>query len=215
MDGDIRASPLDVTAADVLDLDEDEVHEESKEGDKFHTFMILLYPGTETYDFDSVLVGACEYCEKWAYILHDCDLNADGTVKKPHYHLVANFTNARSIKSLANQIGIPPNYIKCRRKYTWKKAVRYLAHLDQPKKARYDPGLITANCDISAIIDPMDDVAQARAIFEYLVEYGVSNPVTLSKWAFEQGCYSELRRGYPLWRDILKFQANYSKNEGE
>ena len=76
--------------------------------------------------------------------LHDKDIDGDGELKKPHYHVVLMFDGPTTQKH-ANEIIEPfcgtksAEYIKSLRGY-----VRYLVHLDNPEKAQYDPTEIVA-----------------------------------------------------------------------
>lgn len=68
--------------------------------------------------------------------LHDKDINADGTRKKEHYHVMILFEGvktseqAKEVFSVIGGVGIEP--LKCTRAYA-----RYLCHLDNPEKAQY------------------------------------------------------------------------------
>jgi hypothetical protein len=69
--------------------------------------------------------------------LHDKDIDEDGSLKKPHYHVVLMFDGPTTQKR-ANEIIEPfcgtksAEYVKSLRGY-----VRYLIHLDNPEKAQY------------------------------------------------------------------------------
>ena len=69
--------------------------------------------------------------------LHDKDINADGTRKKEHYHVMILFEGvktseqAKEVFSAIGGVGIEP--LKCARAYA-----RYLCHLDNAEKAQYD-----------------------------------------------------------------------------
>ncbi len=70
--------------------------------------------------------------------LHDQDLNADGEVKKPHYHVILLWdgpttkSNAQAVVDLIRGVG-------CFAMATLRGASRYLCHLDNPEKHRYNP----------------------------------------------------------------------------
>ena len=73
--------------------------------------------------------------------LHDKDMNADGTPKKPHWHILLLFDGKKSyeqVKELTDKLHatIPQ---KCA---SAKGLVRYMAHLDNPEKVQYDKGAI-------------------------------------------------------------------------
>lgn len=82
--------------------------------------------------------------------IHDKDINADGTPKKPHYHIIlcydgpTTFDNVNSLCTSLNQV-IPQPLESVRGYY------RYLSHKDNPEKYQYSENEIkTFNCfDIS------------------------------------------------------------------
>ncbi|HFR3424515.1 TPA: Spaf_1101 family AAA-like ATPase [Streptococcus suis] len=69
--------------------------------------------------------------------LHDKDVNADGTKKKPHYHIVFNYKGNKSFEQMdemARALRAPiPERIS-----GLTGAVRYLTHMDNPEKYQYD-----------------------------------------------------------------------------
>lgn len=72
----------------------------------------------------------------YAYILHDKDVNPDGTVKKPHYHIIFFFEGKKSyeqIKKIMDELNAPiPQKVM-----NPKGMVRYMIHLDNPEKHQY------------------------------------------------------------------------------
>lgn len=68
--------------------------------------------------------------------LHDKDVNGDGTVKKPHYHVLLCFDGKKSyeqIVSITEALSAPIPQ-RCR---SVKGSVRYFTHMDNPEKAQY------------------------------------------------------------------------------
>lgn len=68
--------------------------------------------------------------------LHDKDVNADGEVKKAHYHLLFTYDNPASTataKLFADKLNAPaPQWVDSLKGY-----YRYLTHKDNPEKAQY------------------------------------------------------------------------------
>ena len=68
--------------------------------------------------------------------LHDSDIDGDGEVKKPHYHVLLRFSGVKSydqVKEIADRYNArSPQYIN-----DWRGSCRYLCHLDSPHKAQY------------------------------------------------------------------------------
>ena len=67
----------------------------------------------------------------YAYIDHEPD-DDDGS---PHTHFMLRANGTRSIKQMADKLGIPANYIQVIRKVTSFR--RYMLHVDQPEKKQY------------------------------------------------------------------------------
>lgn len=71
----------------------------------------------------------------YALILHDKDVNENGELKKPHYHVIITFSNARSQTSVAKELGIEVNYLQvCRNRDS---ALLYLVHHGSSDKFQY------------------------------------------------------------------------------
>lgn len=95
-------------------------------------------------EFISVLSG---FGEKAFVVLHDRDMNSDGTPKKSHYHVLVMCENRRSensIRKLVNACGGANNSyqgVMSKRSYA-----RYLCHLDNLDKMPYEPEEVQCLC---------------------------------------------------------------------
>lgn len=101
--------------------------------ERYRAFHLILYLDDErhlkTYDY---IVNNLHY----ASIIHDKDLNDDGTFKKVHRHVVIRFLNAKTITAVSKELDLQSNYIEpCKSNY--KKALLYLIHYDEPNKIGY------------------------------------------------------------------------------
>lgn len=69
--------------------------------------------------------------------VHDCDVNEDGELKKPHIHVLLYFAGKKSyeqMKQICDFVQLPrPEPVHEVRSY-----VRYFIHLDDPDKAQYN-----------------------------------------------------------------------------
>lgn len=161
---------------------------------------LVLYPDAENYCCEVVIAVAVQYFEQWAYILHDCDITADGDSKKSHYHFYGKCPTPRTPQCVANAIGVP--LVSIRNVNKWKSAIRYLIHADNPEKFQYEPDSVSANFPLDSIFTISDD-KQARLIMQHILESRSSSVVALTAWALDNGCYSALRRGFAIWSKIL------------
>lgn len=83
----------------------------------------------------------------YAFILHDKDINENGEVKKPHFHIVLDYSDgkekvcSRVEKILkVNNNSVRVNYIQ-----NPIKMVRYLTHKDSKDKYQYDDNEVITN----------------------------------------------------------------------
>ena len=92
------------------------------------------------YDEDETHKKALDYIQKnydYAMILHDKDIDdLTGEIKKPHYHIVIRFANAKWNTSLADDLGIAQNYIEESR--SLKRSLLYLIHFYDENKYQYE-----------------------------------------------------------------------------
>lgn len=75
--------------------------------------------------------------------LHDKDINPDGELKKPHYHVMLMFEGKKSeeqISEIYTAIGAVGN----EKVISMRGYARYLCHLDNPEKYQYDPEQVTS-----------------------------------------------------------------------
>lgn len=104
---------------------------------------LLLYPDDPSH------VECLEKLQKLGYnycaVLHDSDIYSEddcdaahpvGTLKKPHYHVVLAFPNARYQIPLGKELGIKENYVSLARNLDG--ALLYLLHRGNPEKYQYD-----------------------------------------------------------------------------
>ena len=67
---------------------------------------------------------------KWAYILHDSDVEKEtGEIKKAHYHVYMEFENDRSFSRIAEVFHIAVNNVQ--KAKSTRGAIRYLNHLHE------------------------------------------------------------------------------------
>lgn len=123
--------------------------------------------------------------------LHDKDVNPDGTIKKPHYHVIVVYSGPTSynvVKSVAvDQLnGASPIPLEAVRGY-----YRYLTHMDNPEKYQYSKSdLIHLNGfdirDYSELTSSEKDEIKKRLI-ELINEYGVIEYSTFINLVMSRG----------------------------
>lgn len=101
--------------------------------------------------------------------LHDRDVDANGNPKKEHFHIMLLFDGPKTIdqaQSIYDSIGAT----RCQAVNSVRGQARYLCHLDDPDKAQYDEGDISAlnGADYLALVDlPGNKYAAIREMKEW------------------------------------------------
>lgn len=121
--------------------------------EKTRNWTFLVYPDSAPENWREILD---EEAVPWLESpFHEFDLNADGTPKKPHWHVILIFdgpkTYSRVCKMIAPLNGPIPKMVQ-----SLKGMTRYLAHLDNPEKYQYDFNLVVAHggVDIKDCLKP-------------------------------------------------------------
>lgn len=105
--------------------------EEQIKQDRFRNFNVLLYPDTESYNYNDVIFKLNEY-KYYAWIEH----KPESDEKKEHIHLFIHLDNACTKSAIANNLGIPQNFVQETKSV--RSSCRYLTHIDYPDKIQYD-----------------------------------------------------------------------------
>lgn len=167
---------------------------------------VVVYPDSESYVAAEVLAKSTDYFDKWCYVLHDKDVNDDGTPKKAHYHVYGNLDTTRTPQSVANALGV--GVASLRVVSSWRAAVRYTVHIDHPDKYQYSADDVIANFELAKLLTVDDDVQAAR-IFSFINSSRCTTVSELTAWAFANGCYPALRRGFAVWSRLLSENSLY------
>lgn len=108
---------------------------------------LIVYPDSAPEDWRYTVASL-----GWPYYispLHDKDFRADGTVKKPHWHLVLYADNKKSIsqiQEISDKLsGVKVDWEHCA-VGDMRKMVRYLVHFDDADKHQYDVKDIEQGC---------------------------------------------------------------------
>lgn len=118
--------------------------------------------------------------------LHDKDINADGTRKKPHRHVILTFEGKKSyvqIKRISDLVnGCFPVKVE-----STQGLIRYFAHLDNPEKAQYSKeDIITLNgFNIDKYFKP--SISAVNEIMlqmqDFILDNGITEYADLFKYA--------------------------------
>lgn len=122
--------------------------------------------------------------------LHDKDINPDGTLKKPHYHVIViygNTTTYNNVKNLTDSLSQPiPEALEQVRGY-----YRYLTHLDNPEKYQYNASdIITfGGFDISDFVEmtKSEVIKFIKEIHQFIRDNGIYEYADLCDSLFDAG----------------------------
>ncbi|MGZ7899602.1 Rep family protein [Ligilactobacillus salivarius] len=107
---------------------------EKKKDNRARTWTFIVYPESVPNNWRELLDS---YHIPWVESpLHDKDVNPDGTIKKPHWHVILMFDGKKSyeqIKEITDSLNAPVP----QKTANPKGLVRYLIHMDNPEKYQY------------------------------------------------------------------------------
>lgn len=138
--------------------------------------------------------------------LHDSDVTAEGKPKKAHYHLLAMFDNPvpeKSARDLFGRVGItaPPELVRSIKAYA-----RYLVHLDDHDKHRYNEVDVVELSGASWKALALDEGEAVDAILDevedWIEEQGVTSYRALCRYA---------RTERPDWKRVVRSNTIHLK----
>lgn len=148
---------------------------EKKKDNRARVWVMVVYPESAPKNWRDILDG---YHIPWIESpLHDKDVNPDGEVKKPHWHVMLTFDGKKSfeqVKEIADKISSPiPQKVA-----SPVGQVRYMIHMDNPEKYQYKREDIIPHggADVDAYFE-ISATAKNRILWE-MMEYINKNQVT-------------------------------------
>lgn len=140
----------------------------------------VCYPESLPCDWEEII---CRTGIEWACSpLHEHDINADGTVKKPHYHLILcypNTTTFNHVKELTDSL----NTVIPQKLSNVKGMFRYFIHLDNPEKFQYKASDIRCfngfQSDEYVHLSSTDILNIKLAITHYIKEHNITSYLDL------------------------------------
>jgi hypothetical protein len=171
----------------------------------------VLYPESVPANWRDILDDAhIEWVES---PLHDRDINANGELKKSHWHILLMFGGVKSfdqVKEITDKLNAPiPE--RC---HNAKALVRYMAHLDNPDKAQYSRNDIVAHggVDLAELLRPSSSERYTiiNEMIAFVKEYSIIEFQDLMDYARE----NEFDRWFPLLCDNSAYVVNqYIKSQ--
>lgn len=158
---------------------------EKKQVAKTRGFACVIYTDSAPEDWKERLIET--HIPALISPYHDKDINADGSPKKPHYHVMIVFDGPRTpeqAERILTQIGAANGEVKALNSITG--YARYLCHLDNPDKYQYnqDEVVALAGAEYDAYINRSEDRQQTlREIQEFIDKYAIYSFAALQRYA--------------------------------
>ena len=104
--------------------------------------------------------------KQYAYILHDLDVDEDGNLKKPHYHVYMNFGNTNvQYEHVAKWFNTRPSMVQ-KIKSNKLRTLQYYLHQNEPNKHHYPMENLHSNFDVAAFFATETQKASLNKIIE-------------------------------------------------
>lgn len=156
--------------------------------------------------------------DKDTYLFDVTDENGEtvhhkGDLKKPHYHIIVRFDNARYVSGFTKELGIEDNIIQtCS---SFKSYVIYLTHIDEPLKYQYQAsdfvGWLVPQA-IKILDKPQDPGDMLMDVLRFIQEHPSISWFQLAEWCNTYGYYSTLMRNMSLIREVYFERRNTYNN---
>ena len=146
------------------------------EYEKGRDWTFIVYPESAPDNWRTVLD---ETHLRWIESpLHDKDMNADGEIKKSHYHILLTFDGPVTEKQVIKLID-PLNTPLPKKVGSARGLVRYMAHLDNPEKYQYSRDEIIGHCgaDVESYFEltKTNKISLMKDIITYIYDNQIDN----------------------------------------
>lgn len=166
-------------------------------------FCAILYE--EDSKFKEYFKNISESYEEVTYIIHDKDTNEDGTIKKPHMHILFKVgNNARHLSSIAKEIGIAENYLQgCNKKAM----LMYLIHLKNEDKTQYRIEEVKGYLkeELKRIVNkqrPEED--RYKELIENILNHKINNTTQMIQYGIKYGILEDIRKSQYILCKIIE-----------
>lgn len=179
-------------------------------------YVSILYPESAPDNWRELLQE--QFVPAFVSPLHCQDLNPDGEIKKPHYHIMIMFDSVKTIEQ-AQEVFTSIGAIHCQAVKSLRGQARYFCHLDNPEKAQYSIEDVTCFCgaDYRNVIELQSD---ARATLKEIQYFIMSNNITsfgsLADYALEnrEDWFIVISEKYSYYLDkYIKSKSWTNKND--
>lgn len=130
------------------------------------TFTISLKPYWDEIQLESFIDGMTGTAICYG-ITHNKDTDEDGKLIEAHTHIMLEYDSPRKVSTIANLFNVEANFVEIVRNK--KGMLRYLTHMDEIGKHRYEPSEVYTNNSVSYELAVMGAGMTDKDIAEYIV----------------------------------------------
>lgn len=163
---------------------------------------LILYEDSDNLKFSDINLSNYEHL----YIKHDKDLKEDGSLKKPHYHIILKFKNYKWLSALSDELSIPMNYFEKIRSLD--NMLTYFLHYKEENKYHYNfddlVGSSLLKSKLKKIINNFekDETDIMLDFLNFINSSKTLKFIDLYKFAVDNQYWSEFRRNYSILKDL-------------
>lgn len=170
----------------------------NKKSTRSRNWTFVLYPESMPSNWQAIIDEL--HIEYVVSPLHDKDLNADGELKKAHYHVLLLFGGVKSYEQVLNitdELNCPIPQ-QC---HNSKALVRYMAHLDNPDKMQYDISDIKGygGVDVAELLKPTS--SERYSLIKEMITFVKEENITEYKDLVDYAMFNRFDDWLPLLAD--------------
>lgn len=180
---------------------------------KLRNYEVILYP--ENQEHINVLSTIMNKY-KYAYILHDKDRTETGELKKEHWHVLIFLDNQQSLSAFSKSLDLQKSTNLIQFVKDKKQAIRYLLHVDNDDKERYDLSNIISNIDIAGYFDvkQADEGLDIDMMIDFIENYeGLLSYKTFFKFIRDCNIWTTYRRNQYAMNKLVDEHNSLIKEE--
>lgn len=181
-----------------------------KNSTRTRNWTVIVYPDSAPCNWVDLLDDL--HIEFVISPLHDMDINPDGALKKPHWHVMLLFGGVKSYEQVLEVTEL----INCtvpKQVHNASSLVRYMLHMDNPEKAQYCRSDIRVfgGADLDSLLKPTS--AQRYSLLAEMQEFIVQHDICEFEDILEYSRLYRFNDWYPLLCDnstilIAKFLSS-------
>ncbi len=158
---------------------------EEKDKSRTRNYATIVYEDSAPKNWMSIL----EDTKIPAFIspYHNADINPDGKEKKPHYHVIIMFDSVKTVDQ-AKEILKLINGVGCEKVNSIRGYARYLCHLDNPEKTKYEKEKVVClnGADYFSVISlPTDRYGAIKEMIQFCKDNNVVSYSDLLEYAMD------------------------------